>query len=56
MYDIHVRAHADNKGNEKADELTKKETKLRDELMLNAGGGEGWLVGTVKRYWEVRVR
>ena len=52
---IHVRAHADNKGNEKADELAKKGAKLRAELMLNAGG-EGWLARTVKRYWEVRGR
>ena len=52
---IHVRAHAGNKGNEKADELAKKGAKLRAELMLNAGG-EGWLARTVKRYWEVRGR
>ena len=55
MVVTHVRAHAGNKGNEKADELIKKGEKLRAELMLNAGG-EGWLERTVKRYWEVRGR
>ena len=52
---VHVRAHAGNKGNEKADELAKKGAKLRAELMLNAGG-EGWFKRTVERYWRVRGR
>ena len=53
---IHVRAHAGNKGNEKADELVKKGVKfIRAELMLNAGG-EGWFKRTVERYWRVRGR
>ena len=51
----HVRAHAGDVGNEKADELAKKGAKLRGDLMRNEGG-EGWFERTVKRYWEVRGR
>ena len=49
----HVRAHAGNEGNEKADELAKKGADIRTKLMLEEGG-EGWFKRTVERYWGNR--
>ena len=48
-----MRAHAGNKGNEKADELAKKGAKIRADLMLKEGG-EGWFKRTVEKYWGNR--
>ena len=40
-----------NKGNDKADELTKKG--VTDPMLVE--DGEGWFERTVKRYWGNRI-
>ena len=49
----HVRAHTGNVGNEKADELAKKGSKLRHELMVDSAK-EGWFEWALETYWKNR--
>ena len=50
---LHVRAHSGNKGNELADGLAKKGSRLRHELMVGANP-VGWFKNTIERYWKIR--
>ena len=50
---MHVRGHAGNKGNERADELAKLGSKLRHEIM-SGELSEGWMERAKELYWKNR--
>ena len=50
---LHVRAHAGNKGNERADELAKLGSKLRHDIMANKSS-EDWMKRAKELYWRNR--
>ena len=50
---MHVRAHAGTKGNERADALAKRGSKLRFDLM-ELETPDGWFTASLERYWQNR--
>ena len=50
---LHVKAHAGQRGNERADKLAKEGAKLRFDLM-NKSQPEGWFQRALKCYWDNR--
>ena len=54
MVDIlHVRAHAGNAGNERADKLAKLGSQLRHDIMVEKLS-EGWMMRVKELYWRNR--
>ena len=51
---MHVRSHTGVDGNEQADKLAEKGSRLRFELM-EGEAPEGWFQDALKRYWDNTV-
>ena len=51
---VHVKAHSGIKGNERADELAARGSRLRHNLMVQSQPA-GWFRGMVERYYRNRI-